>query len=298
MPEKLEKKKVSYFPIVKYDFLSLESQKIYSPGIGLVAMNENVMIVGIYTHHTFKKNLKYNYPDKYHTIDILLDASIDRNQYLGILKSESDQPIYGGLKTFQFALGYGYELIHNPKFSLVLGGGLAVSDFGVEFSNGKTCPVIPVPLIRAKYKSQLVESKFEFLTGPNFDLTLGPKSQFRWINECRLDQFRDNRDIIFESTLNYRFFPEDHAMGDFAGIAIGIKNDNYGAFDLGEYNKKYPEDNESFEAHYNSIFGVLDLSLLKFTGGYTFNGRELYREEDKRDIGEGYFLSIKGMYQF
>jgi len=87
-------------------------------------------------------------------------------------------------------------------------------------------------------------------------------------------------------------------MGDFAGIAVGIKNDNYGAFDLGEHNKNYPEDEETFETHYNSVFGVLDLTLLKITGGYAFNGRELYREEDTKDTGEGYFLSIEGMYQF
>jgi hypothetical protein len=293
-----EDKGFNYIPLVKYDNLSLDSQKIHSPGIGLVIMSENIMFVGFYTQHLFDKKLLYNYPDKYHSIDILIDASKDRHQYLGIFKSESDQPVYGGLKTFQIALGYGYELIRNKNLSLVLGGGVAISDFGIEVSDGKPLPVIPVPLIRAKYESQFIKTKFEFLTGPNFDLTIGPQSQFRFVNECRLDQFRDIRDLIFESTLNYRFFPIDHQMGDFAGIAVGIKNDNYGAFDLGEHNKNYPEDDETFETHYNSVFGVLDLTLLKIIAGYAFNGRELYREEDTEDTGEGYFLSIEGMFQF
>ena len=55
---------------------------------------------------------------------------------------------------------------------------------------------------------------------------------------------------------------------------------------------------ESVEVHYYSVFGAIDLSLLKITGGYAFGGRELYREEIKNDTGEGYFVSVQGMYQF
>jgi len=87
-------------------------------------------------------------------------------------------------------------------------------------------------------------------------------------------------------------------MGDLAGIALGIKNDNYGAFKLGEYDRNLVEEDESIEIHYNALFGELDLTLLKITGGYAFNGRELYREEDTGNLGDGYFLSIQGMYQF
>ncbi len=287
-----------YIPLLKYDFLSLDSQNIHSPGAGLVIQSDEVLFVGLYTRHSFKEPLLFNYPEVYHSIDILYDAQKNRHQYLGIFKSESDQPVYGGLKTFQTAVAYGYELIHRQNYSLVLGGGLAVSDFGIELSNGKPWPLIPVPLIRMKYSSKRIETKFEFLTTPNIDLTIGPQSQFRFIGECRMDQFRDIRDLIFECSLAYRFFPVDHPMGDFAGISVGVKNDNYGAFDLGDYEVVYLEKDESIEIHYNAVFGTIDFTLLKITGGYAFNGRELYREVDTRDIGEGYFLSIECMYQF
>ncbi len=293
-----EKDGAHYIPLLKYDFLSLDSQNIYSPCIGLVVMSDDVMFVGLYTRHSFEEPLLFDYPKVYHSIDILYDAQKNRHQYLGIFKSESGQPVYGGLKTFQTAVAYGYELVQRQNYSLVLGGGLAVSDFGIELSNGKPWPLIPVPLIRMKYNSKYIETKFEFLTSPNIDLVIGPKSQFRFIGECRTDQFRDIRDLIFECSLAYRFFPVDHPMGDFAGISVGVKNDNYGAFNLGEYEVVYLEEDESIEVHYNAIFGTIDLSLLKITGGFAFQGRELYREEDTRDIGEGYFLSIEGMYQF
>ena len=261
-------------------------------------MSDNVLFVGLYTQHSFEEPFLFGYPDVYHSIDVLLDSQKNRHQYLGIFKSESDQPVYGGLITFQTAVAYGYELVQRQNYSLVLGGGLAVSDFGIELSNGEPWPLIPVPLIRMKYNSKYIESKFEFLTSPNFDLTVGPKSQLRFIGECRMDQFRDIRDLIFECSLAYRFFPVDHPMGDFAGISVGVKNDNYGAFNLGSYDTIDFEEEESIELHYNAVFGTIDLTLLKISGGYAFNGRELYRGVDTRDIGDGYFLSIEGMYQF
>ena len=113
-----------------------------------------------------------------------------------------------------------------------------------------------------------------------------------------MDQLRDIRDLVFECALAYRFFPVDHPMGDFAGISVGVKNDNYGAFNLGGYETVDLEEDESIEIHYCAVFGMIDLSLLKITGGYAFRGRELYQEEQTKDMGEGYFLSIQGMYQF
>lgn len=293
-----EKDGAHYIPLLKYDYLTLDSQNIHSPSAGLVVMSDNVLFVGLFTRHSFEEPFLFDYPKVYHSIDILFDGQKNRHQYLGIFKSESDQPVYGGLITFQTAVAYGYELVQRQNYSLVLGGGLAVSDFGIELSNGEPWPLIPVPLIRMKYNSRYIESKFEFLTSPNFDLTVGPKSQFRFIGECRMDQFRDIRDLIFECSLAYRFFPLDHPMGDFAGISVGVKYDNYGAFNLGSYDTIDFEEEESIELHYNAVFGTIDLTLLKISGGYAFNGRELYRGVDTQDIGDGYFLSIEGMYQF
>ncbi|HDP80660.1 MAG TPA: hypothetical protein ENN21_07445 [Spirochaetes bacterium] len=115
-----------------------------------------------------------------------------------------------------------------------------------------------------------------------------------------MEQFRDSRDILFEFSLAYRFFPKTHSMGDFAGVSAGVKNDNYGAFNLHD-NKRILNFNgkdESLEVHYYALFGRIDLSLLKITGGYAFGGRELYQEEDTRDLGEGWFITVEGLYQF
>lgn len=288
-----DKDEVKIIPVVQYDYLSLDSQSIQSPGAGIILQSKDVMFVGVYTRHTFGEELSYDYPDVYHTIDTLLDGKSDRHQYLGIFKSESDLPVAGGLHTFQAATVYGYEIIAGNRLSLVLGGGLAVSDFGIERDNGEPWPVIPVPLVRMNYSSEWIKAKFECITSPNLSFTLVPESRLRLTVDLRMDQTRDMRDLIFDFALAYRFFKPDHEMGDYAGISAGFKNDNYGAFCL-----KGKDGDESIEVHYYSVYGTVDLSLLKITGGYAFKGRELYLEKNKVDAGNGYYLSVQGLYQF
>jgi hypothetical protein len=291
---------INFIPLLKYDFLSLDSQSIHSPGGGLVVKSDDLMFVGLYLRHSVQEPLQYGYPSIYHTIDMLLDGRTGRHQYLGIFKSESDQPVYGGLKTFQTAGVYGYELVHGDSFSFVLGGGIAVGDFGIDLANGKPLPLIPVPLIRMKYCTDWIDSSFDFLTTPNLNFTIGPRSRIRLTGDLRMEQFREARDILFELTLAYRFFSHNHTMGDFAGISAGIKNDNYGAFNLHKNCGVIDLDghDDALEVHYYAAFARIDISVLKITCGYAFGGRELYREEKTRDIGEGYFVSVEGLYQF
>jgi hypothetical protein len=286
-----EENSCRFIPVVKYDYLSLDSRVIHSPGAGLIIMSGDVTAAGFYTRHEFMETLSYDYPDVYHSLEFIVDGRIKtRHQYLGLFKSESDRPVSGGLHTFQAAAAYGYEMIKGDDFSLVLGGGLAVSDFGLETAGGSPWPVIPVPLVRMKYETALVNASLEFLTSPNIGITLFPENQLRFTGDFRFDQLRDSRDLLFECSAVYRFFSADHPLGDLAGISLGVKNNNYG-FDL-------EDKDESLEIHYYSLFSSLDLTLLKITGGYAFEGREMYREEYKNDLGDGYFLTVQGMYQF
>ncbi len=298
---KEEEQGVNYIPLAQYDHLSLDKQTVKSPGAGLVVQGKDVMFVGLYTRHILKEEPQCDYPDAFHSIDTLLDGRAGRHQYLVLFKSESNEPVYGGFNTFQSALMYGYEFVSTEHTSFIFGGGIAVSDFGIDMPNGEPWPVIPVPLIRYKYDGSWLYTSFDFITGPNLNMVVGPKSQFRLTVDTRMDEFRDERDILFECTLGYRFFPVDHEMGDFAGVAVGFKNDNYGAFELNERYADFTcddDETESLEIHYYAVFATLDITLLKISGGYAFGGRELCRKEEKRDLGDGYFVSIQGLYQF
>lgn len=288
-----ESSKTQIVPLAQFENLNLTSQQIQSTSVGLLTQSESVMFIGLYTQHVFKNALLHDFPRRYHTIDTLLDAKRGRYQYLGIFKSQSDKPVSGGINTFQAGAVYGYELIKEPNMSLVLGGGIAVGNFGLTTSNGDNWPIIPVPLVRWNYHSNSVNAKFEFLTSPNLSFTLAPKGKVRLIGDFRMDQLRDARDLIFELALAYRPYSEKDKFGDFAGLSIGLKNDNYGAFKLG-----HKEEKESIEVHYYSLFTSVDISVLKVSAGYAFGGRSLYREKQKQDMGEGYFISVQGMYPF
>jgi len=278
------------YPLVKYDFASLDSQGIHSPGAGLLLMNDKLMLLGFYTRHAFTEPLQFNYPEVYHSVDLLLDGAEGNHQYLVLFKSEADKPLLGGLESFQTAAVYGYHLLETQHNSLVLGAGLAVSDFGIELEDGRPWPLIPVPLIRFNHESRLLRASFDFITGPNLSFTLMPESRLRLKADMRMDQFRDIHDLIFETELMYRFFGKDHPTGDFAGISAGIKNEGYSFAAEGK--------DEPVEVNYYSVFGTLDITLLKCTGGYVFDSRERYNGNDSSTLGRGYFLSFEGMYQF
>ncbi|MBI4652435.1 hypothetical protein HY745_14405 [Candidatus Desantisbacteria bacterium] len=277
-------------PLVQYDDMNLTSHRIQSTSAGLLLNREDVKFTGIYTQHEFNKSLSYDFPNMYHSIDTLLEVKNGRNQYIVILKSDSDQPISGGLSTLQAGAVYGKKLINNSRLSLVLGGGIAIGDFGIEVSDGEPWPVIPVPLVRMNYHPNLLDLNFEFLTSPNLNFTIAPKKRIRFTGDFRIDQMRDSRDIIFETNLVYRIFNDNHKLGDFAGVSIGFKNDNVGPFALENKDKE-----ETVEVHYYSVFVTIDLSIIKLSVGRAFDGRLLYREDIKQDIGEGNFISVQGM---
>ncbi|MCF7914798.1 MAG: hypothetical protein K9L66_06520 [Spirochaetaceae bacterium] len=272
---------VHFLPLVSYDFLSLESQTIHSPGTGLMIAGENTMAVGLYTFHSLKNASSNVYPTVYHSLEFVLDGEKNRHAYLAVFKSESDKPVYGGLNTFQGAAVYGYHLFDGPRLSLVLGAGLGVGDFGIETANGTPWPLLPVPLIRFNYTTEWVETSFEFLTGPNLTFTIAPEKRIRFTGDFRMDQFKDIHDLIFESALHYRFFSADHPMGDLAGVSIGLKNEVYEFQVAGE--------EEPQEIQYYALFGTIDLTLLKISGGYAFS------EGSEKS---GFFLSLQGMYRF
>ena len=150
-----------------------------------------------------------------------------------------------------------------------------------------------MPLVRVNYHTDWLDTKFEFITSPNLSFTLAPRDRVRLTGDFRMDQFRDARDLIYEVALEYRPYSEQKEQGDFAGVSIGFKNDNYGAFKLGNEGE-----DESLEVHYNSLFAAIDVSVLKITAGYAFDGRSLYRETQKQDMGEGFFISVQAMYPF
>jgi hypothetical protein len=276
-----------YLPLATYDFLSVDHQQISSAGGGLVVVSDTMFFAGIYTNHSVLKQPEQGYPVIYHGIELIVDGKIERHGYLAVFQSTSDQPVYGGLHTYQAAVAYSYELIDTDHLKLALGAGLAVGDFGIELSNGNPWPILPIPLMRMSYMSRIIDLKIEFITGPNVNFVVAPDGRFRFLGDFRMDEFRDIRDLIFECALEYRLFPYGHAMSDLAGLSAGIKSDrpSYAPALKGE----------DLDVHYYALFGRLDLSLLNISAGYVLDSTQTLRKEESSKTGEGFFISIQAV---
>jgi hypothetical protein len=178
-------------------------------------------------------------------------------------------------------------VIRTQSVSLILGGAVAVGDFGLTLPSGELWPVIPVPLVRFGIDTQWFVSSFDFLTGPNFSFTIAPKEKIHFTGDMRMDYYRSINDLICEYILWYRLFGNEHKLGDFAGIGLGFKNDSVDFF--------LSESKKTFELQQSSVFAIFDLSILKIEGGWIFASRYLMNGEKTGSPGKGFYVSIQGI---
>jgi hypothetical protein len=284
-----------------YDFLRLGEQSVHSltAGAGFMSGDQNSPFteverrffgLALYQPFFFGEEPLPGVPKQFHQIDAVFDGRMRRHQLLLIFKSAADKPIVGGLNTFQAGAGWGYEVIRRPQVSLILGGALGVSDFGLTLPSGAAWPVLPLPLIRLGIDTLWFVSSFEFLTGPNLSFAVAPKERVRFTADMRMDNYRNIGDLVGEWVLWYRFFPAEHKLGDFAGIGAGLKNDSV--------DFTFSHNGEKFELQQSSVFAALDFTLFKLQGGFVFDSRYLLDGEKTGSPGRGFFLSVQGMIVF
>jgi hypothetical protein len=285
---------------VSYDLLRLEKQTLHNPGGGLGfilgeqdqpfdKIERQFFGIALYQPFFFTQELSSDLPKQLHQIKAIFDGRIKRHQLLAILKSSSDNP-FSGLNTFRAGVGWGYEVIHKPQVSLILGGLVGVSDFGFDLPSGDPLPVMPLPLIRFGIDTQWISASFEYLTGPYLDFTIAPKERIRFTADMSMENFRSIADLVCEYTLWYRLVALDNKLGDFAGIGVGFKND-LKSFDLSR--DKAERRPETFELQQSSVFAVIDLSFLKIQGGYIIDSNYLIDGKKQSALAKVSFFQFK-----
>jgi len=282
----------SLTPILNYEYLSFQEQRVHSPGEGVMVTKGDtnpLLIAGVYKQY-FVQEDQDGYPDMYHNINVMVDKKFNRHLFLGLVVSESDKPFYGGWRSFIAGPAYGYEFIRNENLALTLGIGLGIGDFGIELPNGENLYAMPIPVIRFNVDTAYLDLFFEYLKKPVLTVTMLPDYRVRLVNTFTINQFRNMRDFLFDTRLMYHFFSNESKFGDFASAGIGIKNGAFG-FPLAEEAKSY-------EVVYHSVYGMVDLSFLQIQSGYLFNGITIYDLERVQDIGDGFFLNIVAAWQF
>ncbi len=286
----MAEEKNMYIPLGEYEYVTLESRTVQSPSLGAMVIGEDFLISGIYKYGSFIDESPQGYPGHYHSIDTMFETHWGKHQVLSSFKTESDEPFTGGWATLQATGIYNYQVMKGKKLNVRLGLGASLGDFGIDLDNGKNWPLIPVPYLGMEYRSRIIQADFSFVFGPNLSLTIFPERKIRFTGEAEINNYRDLQDLIFTTSVHYRFFSGADSSNDFAGVAVGITNTGFGFTPGGG--------DEPYEIQYYSVFSELDLTLLKISGGYCFNGQERLGKASPEDLGNGYFMNIQAMYQF
>ncbi len=295
---------VHVIPILSYNLLSLDKRTVHIPGAGVAVMagemepatleeTNNLQAAGLYRYHILKEPPLFNYPDIYHNIEFILQRKVERHQYYTLFRSYSDRPIAGGLHTFAFISGYGYEFIHNQGHSLALGVSLGITDWGIELPDGGAWPVLPLPFVHYEFNSHWFDFYFDFTTSPMVDFVIAPEQRLRFNGSFMLTNLdvKSLRDLKYDASLEYRFFSDDHPIGDFAGVRTGFMGEDYG-YDLSG------NDDKSLQVSWYAVYGTVDLSFLEITGGYAFAAQERYGDEHTHDLGNGFYFNVQLAYLF
>jgi hypothetical protein len=290
---------LSIVPMVNYEFVSLENRQYHSSGGGLTVLNGDwdisisekydTLMIGAFYKSYILSDFMPDYSKIYHDIAFIVERRIDTHLIQGIFRTNSDEPVYGGIHTTYSSIGYGYELIRKENVNFTLGLALGTSDFDIILPNGFSWPLFPSPIIRFGLNTSIINLSIDW---PELTITLAPEYRFQMTGAVRLDfyGFNDVNDLTFNSILWYRLFSKYSKLGDFAGVGLGIKNDGID-FALGEKGKKYDINNYS-------IFGILDASFIKISSGYIFYNRVLYDKSHTSNDNRGFFVKVELLYKF
>ena len=264
-------------PMVQYQFWEMGSLRISSPGGGFLFQRKEgedlFNVMGFYTRHRMSEALTEDGSEVFHKISGVMNLKHEKHEGIALVKSESDEPFAGGLRTFNIGAAYGRTWFEGPHWSLLLGGGLVVGDFG-------NLPVIPIPFIRYKVDYPLVETTFEFMTGPSLIIKATPEKRFHGTAEISMEEFRNIRDLKFDVYAGY-------SLSDMAGLNVGIKNQSL--------NIDAAEEADDLDLSAYVVYGQLDIQIVQLTAGWALDGQVLEGNKRTGDLGDGFFISLIGM---
>jgi len=285
-----------YYPLLQWNTRIWEDQSTGSVGGGLIAqggIDDSLQLVALFSRVTFDSPSGGDQSDPCYTVDSLMVRQKGKHRFISLLKSYADRPVIGGIGTFSFISGYGYNVLNGDHSSLWIGGSLAVSDWGDVLGNGSQAYLLPLPFIHYDLKTRLMEASADFTTSPLFDLTLAPESRFHINGSAILTDMGNLWDggMKYDLSAEYRFFDENHPLGDFAGIKAGFQAEDT------EYVIQ-SRDGETLNYSWKALYGTLDLSLLEITGGYLLDGREQGGDGYENHLGQGFFCHIQLAYAF
>jgi hypothetical protein len=272
-------------PMARYEQFALGGQDIYRPTVGLEIASPDQQTYRVEAGYSLhRQGRAEGEHDLFHAIDLSASRRSGRHQVLGLFLSESDEPVAGGIKTFQAGAGYTYDVLRSESQALSLGAGLAMGGLGLELPDGTDLRILPVPLLQYRWKTDFVDIAFSCLAGPDLAVS-GPRSgRLRLDGYLGFRRLREARDLDFDVSASYRLFAPDEQGGDFAGVMAGIRNASW---------HFQPAKGPSRDLSCYTPYLGLDLSFVRITGGAALAGRERRGASEHRNLGDGSFLAVQ-----
>lgn len=281
-----------WIPLAHHEHLKFDAQSVQVNGLGLVVQADDDVFVAMLNHQNVRGLSNESVPANKNSLELVADIKTRRHQYLAVLKGEFEQFSKMELGDFQVGGAYGYQWLTQPQFSVVLGAGLFVAGHSAQGEESGLA-LMPIPLIRINHQSDWVAAQFEFLGSPSIAATLAPKQKLRIKLNANMDQIGSWDDLAHDVAIAYRPFAQTSAIDDFAELAVGFKRDAFATLD-GKSGNEFSQR----KLQYHAIYSELDLSLLKLTAGFAYEGQMRNADKTEAQLAEGFYFSVQGMYAF
>lgn len=206
------------------------------------------------------------------------------HQVLLIAQDTNENP-FSSRKGTVLAAGYGYQLCDNKKWSCVIGGGL----FMIPVQLGSvSLPVVPLPIMRAAYKTDQVYATFDFLGNPALNCMLFTQNHLRLAANLQVTGLSSLRDISGQVAFRYYFLPE-HEIWQVLNLQLGLENT------VMPYTLK---NEKNYTSQNWGIFTAIDVTVIKIQAGYSFDGVQKIDNKVTGKTGQGWYCSVQAAFVF
>lgn len=271
-------------PIAGVERYSLDKRTIARPMVAVQARSASASDTGMlsasWTAH-IREGASSPGPDEYHDASLFATYRRGRGQMLGVFRGASDEPVVGGVRTFQAGVAFAYDAWSGARSRLSLGGGVAGGGLGVELPDGTDVLVAPFPVVRWTWASESVSAGVDFVTSPSVNVSVR-HGRSRMEGTAGFSGLRDARDLDFDVSAGMRLFDSTDRWGDVAGVYAGFRNTSW-HFRRGN--------GAEYDANCYAPYMRVDLALVQLSAGYGFGGRERFDGKERR-MGNGVFGGV------
>ena len=274
----IDDKDFVFSPAANFQYVRLKGQNTQAKG-------PDMIMAGLgYSQDYFTQGLGPEEVNRIHGCNVMLNIAAGKNTFVGMLASNGQVP-FSSLKTLMGALLYTRQFVKNENKTFTAGLGLVVGDFDVNIK-GMDIYFFPLPVFSFNYKNDVLSTSISKMGPPSANLTLFPKSIFRFRASLGLTGFNSIRYLAFDGAVLCYPFVNTKAK-DLVYIAAGIMN---------KKNNYVLKNKTRYSFQYYSVYGEISATFATLQFGYNFDGKRMIEKEITGDLCKGLYASLNLMF--